>query len=620
MPGRAYYDLVEGGHPRLARDLSRRLDLRARPDRDDVENLIDRWEDEAGGPTSAYDWLAVARLWERADEADEARSALRRAKGGIPEAVYLLDRARIAFLDGDIGGVTDYWRSCELANEAAAVETWLDIEVLATPAELEEWDRRRTLPAAERDDCAFLRRFWHLRASASGSDVDERILEHYRRITYALAHYRRRGRVRPRFSARLGRPTNAVFDDRGLLHLRMGEPDEVTMHGGGVCIEPNVSWGYNRPEGFRVYHLSPAGEADDWYLLENLAMVYRCGSWDRNPMVAVSPQLIDIPPREMYDLYMSRMGLDPRYARIAHEARNVMGDGLAGLRVAERLADERQWTWEDGEYAVGTVPERPGLDLSVNFALEWLEFRAPRPGLTRVWLNGLVQAGTLGNEPVDGRRSYRVAVVWTLRDESGDFYRRVPASFLLPVPEHVGEDAGMAIRMQTDIPPGDYRWMVAVEDMTRRRADEGPSPGGYAMGSLTARDMSTDLPLLSDVAVSPDSVGVWEPTAGISLNPSPAHVTGPDGVAFIYYQGYNLTPGGRYETRVVLEPEDEGQVFDLSYAGDVQEGGSIVTHGHLRVDLSATAAGRYRVSVTVRDLTRGVSTLPEHTDIFVEHD
>ena len=85
---------------------------------------------------------------------------------------------------------------------------------------------------------------------------------------------------------RLGRPSNAVYDDRGLLYVRMGDPDEVAIHGGGECIEPNVSWAYDRPGGFRVYHLSPLGGTDDWYLLENLAMVYRCGAWDRNPMVA----------------------------------------------------------------------------------------------------------------------------------------------------------------------------------------------------------------------------------------------------------------------------------------------------------------------------------------------
>lgn len=617
MPGQAYYDLVNAGHDRVARDLSRRLDLRSRPDRDDVEDLLERWEDDAGGPETGYDWLAVARLWVRADEPDRARSALRRAEGSVPEGLVLLERARIAFLREDIEGVRDYWAACEQRNEAAALEAWLDIEVLATPAELEEWDRRRTLPAGQRDDCASLRRFWNLRAFASGLEVDDRILQHYRRTRYALDHYRRRGRIPPRFSVRLGRPSNAVYDDRGLLYVRMGDPDEVAIHAGGECIEPNVSWAFNRPDGYRVYHLSPLGDADDWYLQENLAMLYRCGTWDRNPMVAVSPLLVDVPPRVLHDLYLSRMAFDPGYARIANQALNRIGDDFVNLRVAEQLAEERQWTWADGEYAVTTVPERPDLDLTVNFAVEWLGFRAPRPGLTRVWLNGLVEAGTLRPAESDGEEEFRVGAVWTVRDSSGDFLRRVPATFELPVPESPGHDAGLAIRFPMDLAPGQYVWMVALEDLVGRAEEDDPAPGGYATGTLTVRDMSTDLPLLSDVAVSPDSTGRWIPAAGIRLNPSPTHATNREGIAWIYFEAYNLTPRGRYETRVVLEPVDGGRTFDLSYPGDVPGGGTIVTNGYLRLDLSQTDPGRYRVAVTVRDFTSGVTTLPVRTEIVV---
>ena len=50
----------------------------------------------------------------------------------------------------------------------------LDVEVLATPEELRAWDGFRTLPAGDRDDCAFFRRMWNRRAAASGTDVDER--------------------------------------------------------------------------------------------------------------------------------------------------------------------------------------------------------------------------------------------------------------------------------------------------------------------------------------------------------------------------------------------------------------------------------------------------------------
>ncbi len=618
MPAPTYHELVSKGHDRLARDLTRRLDLGSHPDRDDVEDFLDRWNRDADGPQTGYDWLAVARLWLRAGDAKRAESALERAEEGIPEALYVFDRARIAFLRNEVSGAADYWAACGIADETAAIEMWLDVEVLATPEELRAWDGFRTLPAGDRDDCAFFRRMWNRRAAASGTDVDERILEHYRRTRHALDEYRRRGRVRPRFSVRLGRPSNAVYDDRGLLYVRMGDPDEVAIHGGGECIEPNVSWAYDRPGGFRVYHLSPLGGTDDWYLLENLAMVYRCGAWDRNPMVAASPLLLDVPGPAFHDLYMSRMGLDPAYARIANQALNLAGDQFVGSRLAESLTQERDWTWEDGGYAVASVPERPAVDLGVDFGLEWLRFRAPRPGLTRVWLNGLVAASALTSALERDRNVFRVQAVWTLLDETGLSYRRIPASFDLPVTGELDDEAGLSLRLSTDLPPGTYRWMFVVSDANSDVETEGEKVrGGYASGEVTVRDMGTDLPVLSDVAVSLDSTGAWSPAPGISLNPTPAHVTGDDGVAFIFYEAYNLTWGGRYETRVVLEPEAGGRTFDLSYPGTAPAGVGIVTRGYLRVDLSASAPGRYAMSVTVRDLTSGHTTLPIRTDILV---
>lgn len=618
MPGPAYHDLLAGGHERLARDLTRLLDLRSRPDRGAIEGFLERWKDEAGGPDSGYDWLAVARMWLRAADAGRAESALERAAGGVPEGQYLFEVARIAFLRGEVTGTRSYWRACAVADGAGATEMWLDVEVLATPDEAARWDRFRTLPPGDRDECAFLRRFWNRRAAASGVDVDERILEHYERTRFALEHYRRRGRVRPRFSARLGRPVESVYDDRGLLYVRMGDPDEVALHGGGDCIEPNISWGYDRPGGFRVYHLSPLGGTDDWYLLENLAMVYRCGSWDRNPMVAINPLLVDIPGPPFHDLYMSRMGLDVAYARIANHALNLIGVEFAGSRLAEDLTEERDWTWRDGEYAVATVPERPRLDLGVDFGLEWLRFRAPRPGLTRVWLNSLVEASDLTPREADGGQLYRVEVVWSLLDESGDYFRRIPASFDVPLNHALEIDAGLAVRVFADLPPGTYRWMLAVRDALSEGAGEGTKArGGYAGGELEVRSLSGDLPVLSDVALSPDSVGAWSPATGISLNPVPTRSTGRDGIGFIYYEAYNLTPGGRYETRVVLTPEGGGPAFDLSYPGTVPLTATVATRGYLRIDLSASEPGAYEMSVTVRDLTSGHVTLPIRSRISV---
>ena len=63
---------------------------------------------------------------------------------------------------------------------------------------------------------------------------------------------------------------------------------------------------------------------------------------------------------------------------------------------------------------------------------------------------------------------------------------------------------------------------------------------------MLVRELASGAPALSDVAVAADSGGVWTPGAGIRLRPSPAHLTGADGVGYVYFEVYNLTPGGQY--------------------------------------------------------------------------
>lgn len=614
MPGPVYHGLIAEGHEALARDLSRMLDLRATPDRLDVEEFLARWDREAEGPQSGYDWLAAARLWSRAGRAAEASSALDRISGGVPEGLILLERARVGFLTGDGAAGDHYWRACDLVEGDAVLEAWLDVEVLATPGELDAWDRLRRLPAAGRGDCSFLRRFWNRRAAASGSELGARIAVHYARVRYALGQFVRRGRDVARYSAQLGRPRNAVFDDRGLLYVRMGSPDETASFLGDECLEPNVTWRYARPDGDRLYHLAALDQTDNWWLVPNLAAVYRCGGgWERNPFTNVPPLLISIPGDAFYELYMSRMGLDPAYARIA-----LHGATASRPTTLEELTQEREWTWEAGRYAIAGVPERPSVDLRLNLGLEWLQFRSARPGRTRVWLNGSVDTGALTAVKLpDGRLRYRVDAVWTVLGEDGGFFERFEAPVEMALAEKPESGTGISIRVAADLPPGSYAYLFSAAD-PNVLSDSGPVTGGYAYDSVTVRDLGGRNPLLSDVAVAADSGGSWSPGGGIFLQATPVHTTGSDGVAFAYFEAYNLTAGGAYQTRVRLRAERGGAPFDLRYPGTATSGGRVATRGVLRIDLSATEPGAYEMSITTRDLTTGLTTLPVRTTIVVD--
>jgi len=653
MPGPVYFDLGNAGHEKLARKISKRLELRADPGSDDVVRLLEQWERETGGPVTGWDWVAVDRLWIRAGDPVAADSALRLAReaGGVPEAILLLDQARIAFLtdDPDLAEQA-YWEGCGASNEAAALEYWLDIEPLATPDEVAEWDRFRRLPVPARSMCQFLRKFWAERSLASGLPVGSRMSLHYARLRFALDNYSRRGSKKgTSFTNRLGRPQNAMFDDRGLLYVRLGEPDRLTSFAGNPsipsdlvsaeCYQPNESWAYDFPESVRVYHLSASGGTDDYWMVENLAAVYRCG----NPQAGASgnaavARLTPVNENRfvpmgmaaalvLTDLYASRQGLDTRYAQAAQRMYDPTAEytlntrGAKALEATKVLQEEREATLADGQFMVSSVPGRPNVRTDVRLLVEELQFRGSSPDESRVWLNAVVEAAEL--QPLEepgGRFRYRVAARWLLVDDLGEL-RRVQSDFEAVVPRVLGRDESLPIRLSIDLPPGQHRYNFIVRDAADSGDDENPA-GNYHRGEILVRQFAVAIPDLSDVAVSADSGGSWSPigrnSSDVGIRPSPVHQTGPDGVAFVYFETYGLTPGSSYTTTVQLEPiGGGGDRFDLSFPGDAPlESGPRVGR-ILRLDLSDSKDGVYRMLVTVVDDTTGERTLPFETEVIV---
>jgi hypothetical protein len=653
MPGHVYFELGNSGHEKLAKKISKKLELRADPGSDDVNKLLEQWERETGGPVTGWDWVAVERLWIRAADPVAADSALQLARdaGGVPEAILLLDQARIAFLtdDPDLAEQA-YWEGCEASNEAAALEYWLDIEPLATPDEAAEWDRFRRLPVPARDMCQFLRKFWAERSLASGLPVGSRMSLHYARLRFALDNYSRRGGKKgPTFTNRLGRPQNAMFDDRGLLYVRLGNPDRLTSFAGNPsiqsdlvsaeCYQPNESWAYDYPEGIRLFHLSAFGGTDDYWLVENLAAVYRCGNpragadgnvsaarltpvnEHRSVVMGMAAALV------LPDLYRSRQGLDMRYAQAAQRMSDPTAEytlntsGAKALEAQKVLQEERDQTWADGGFVVSSVPDRPVVRTNARLLVEELQFRGSSLNLSRVWLNAVIEAVELQpvEEPGGGFR-YRVGARWLLVDDLGEL-RRVQSGFEAVVPRVLGRDESLPIRLSVDLPPGQYRYNLIVRDAADPVADEPPA-GNYHRSEILVRQFAVAIPDLSDVAVSADSGGQWSPIGSessvVGIRPNPVHLTGPGGIAFVYFETYGLTPGSAYTTTVQLEPIDGGgDTFDLSFPGDAPlEPGPRVGR-ILRLDLSDSDPGTYRMLVSVEDETTGERTLPFETEVIV---
>lgn len=85
---------------------------------------------------------------------------------------------------------------------------YYDIGLIALPEELAEYEQ--TAGAARE---AFLESFWSVRDPDIGTPVNERLLEHYRRVWYALLEFSK---------------GKEPWDRRGEVYIRFGDPDHVT--------------------------------------------------------------------------------------------------------------------------------------------------------------------------------------------------------------------------------------------------------------------------------------------------------------------------------------------------------------------------------------------------------
>jgi GWxTD domain-containing protein len=248
--------------------------------------------------------LALSKL----PVADSALRAYRDA-GGRSDAA-LLDLARVELGAGDAGADTLYYAAAASAEPAVLDGLVHDLSFIADSAELRQLGET---PAADRP--RWLRTFWESRDLESLRPRGSRLAEHYRRLAFARAHYRLRTFPRRYETYELWRNGAVEFDDRGMIYLRHGPPDDsAAAVRYGAC--PNVTWVYRRPEGNLVFNFAARDDPDDWRLVETLPNVSgQNGATNRRRTQSDDNQCAPID-----DLFASRADIDPVYARLAVRA------------------------------------------------------------------------------------------------------------------------------------------------------------------------------------------------------------------------------------------------------------------------------------------------------------
>lgn len=526
----------------------------------------------SAGDASPEVWLAQADV-EAAlghlEAADGAARAALAAGADRPSALHARAAALLRLAAREAEGGRLYLEALDSLSDGAAPRFLADALPLLSPEELAAW---QALPG-ERARAAWLARFWNLRAARNGISLAELLAEHQRRLAVAHLRYRRTGgRWMPPLGAALAASSDprlqGPFDERGLVYVRYGEPDEVvrTLAEG---VRPNESWVYSRVEGGRrVFHFGHLQGASDFRLVSDIFELLDPAprAFDRDlvvhwlssekgmetlrqlleerarfePAYATMLSALERAAREVQDvkaptpeqvfavLQRSGTGLLPDIAAIDARSREL--DLQVGRVTRESLAG--------GSYVAPAERELP-------FHYDLLAFRGPG-GRVELTAALAIPAARLTPQPSGQATLYAPRISVVAFDSAADRFERLDTTLVFRSRGRLADSDLLNAHVRLVLP----RLAAGTHRITVRDAlAEHEARTSYG-GPLVVPDLTGDRLALSDIAFAlPDGGGTW--TRGpVSLTLLPPRRVPAKRPFTLFYEIYGLPKATRYRTEI----------------------------------------------------------------------
>ena len=499
--------------------------------------------------------------------ADNVFAALLERRTNLSKTTLLLARARTnyAWTKPEAAQALVEQAIAAISSEADALFLFDDIKYIVSLEELAEYNRIED-PA---EFARFFEAFWTRRNPMPAAQVNARMTEYYRRLRVAgvehlffgfRAWYRNPYTGDPRnFPPTYG--LSSDFDDRGIIFIRHGEPDDFTTGSGGRAAG---SWMYEDP--FLIFHFAET-------------------CLGRSPICGFTLHFSPVPVGSSWGGRL--VGLDPLDRERKSHA--FLMEGLT--------TDRHRW------------PERTRLmDLPYMMAAFRGEDRH-----TLVEIYYALPVGQLTRALKDDADTVAVEVGMTLHDLA---WRRIgfvrETKSLPPSPDRAALTFN---RFQVDVPPDSYH--VALHGRSLQTPLLGAHTFGYRVPDFHGPGLEvSDLLLANQIIESEPSEPLTRDDLYMEVNSlGRFSVQQP---VFVYFEIYNLTPTPdgrtRYSLTYTLAPLPPGGLRGLLKIGDEgaislstreQEGAVVSPVEYIEIDVSEVSPGSYVLMVTVEDKRTG---------------
>jgi GWxTD domain-containing protein len=503
--------------------------------------------------------LARGRYERLMGDADSSLAALRvyaDVEKRIGAALHEL--AWSAALAGDSNAVRVYYEGASSDDSAAVVAYRSDLELLADDSTLAAFDSTNGDARTE-----FLRRFWTLRDRRDLRTEGHRLLEHFRRRTYAERHFALLTNRRWSSIDDIYRSADLPFDDRGMVYLRQGEPDEI-IHPVLAGMMPNETWVYRRREGDLLLHFkgggayTVGGDIQDYRLVRSIFELGAGSDAQIEMLLASRADLLDV-----YAKFLN-WGQYARARAVDREQEIVEGSiGVATVTDANVRHYRRSMASEADVVAMGELDGSPLVHLVLAVPLEDEYVDA-----AQVQLPVRIRVGFYEASGVPGPALDRDTVLKVRRTEEG-----------LEAQGH----------LEFGVPPGAWLYRVSVEtnDSTGRILPE----DSVRIEPVTGSALS-----LSGIALGTRSKGVeWVSAPGDTAVFNPSATFDRADQVELYFEAYGLETTQPVQTEVRIT-QGKRDALRLSYEQPVSGTPLRVRRS---LDIGNVKPGKYRLEVRV---------------------
>lgn len=557
-------------------------------------------------------WLQLGSTYREMGEYDLAIDAYKQGALINLEDTYPLIQLSMVFIDigkdeeaseAFYGGLNDIKDSTNLEK------VFIDCKEIAAAPEIKQWETLKT----NREKLDFLKTFWRKRDPNPIDPINQRLIEHYKRLNYARQTY--------------SKAFSPWYDDRGALYIKLGRPERVYYGRPRQNIKENESWFYDNIKAglffdFVDYHgsyqLAPLFDAiEQSAKIEDVVELFN----ERSSYNSYY-QKIALKTRTQADVERQRLEEKMQYSGgdinqlISLEYNLQRTSQAAGmLRTNNNLQDNsfnlNYASQQNFIFDVGA----PHLPINCNFA----SFKAAKTS-TRLEFYYAVpfnQLNFIPNISETNKFTTSLKLSMTLFDLKYDEVKKLDREFDITAGGNEISSHFYIDQMDNEIPPGKY---VAALEIRNNEKDK----VGIYQFVISVRDYSADSLTVSDIEIAQyvdntiSKEKFVKPKSTLKVVPNPAAGILKTKPLTVYYEVYNLTLNDEgkssyqisYSIKMAENPDFLGKIKGV-FSGKneastssitTKEGKSTTEREYIGFDISELPPGVATLEIKVKDL------------------